>query len=183
MGGLRDAGHTSGRVALEKAATQEDVRIAFEELSHKELLHLSIFADFKAQICPSRQQAMVQREGRVQALSLWRSPKHHQQCDKERPGSLQCSLSGSNGLPRIHDSRDDTDGERARGEGSENTSSDRAVVSGRHRSRSGYLVFEARDERSGNSIGPGYFQNGVRDHCEEDEKKACENERTGSGIT
>ncbi len=53
MGGLRDAGHTSGRVALEKAATQEDVRIAFEELSHKELLHLSIFADFKARICPS----------------------------------------------------------------------------------------------------------------------------------
>ena len=52
MGGLRGAGHISGEVTPEKVATQEDVRTAFEELTHKELLHLSIFADFKARICP-----------------------------------------------------------------------------------------------------------------------------------
>ncbi len=53
MGGLRGAGQTSRRVVPEKVATQEDVRRAFEELNDKELLHLSIFADFKARICPN----------------------------------------------------------------------------------------------------------------------------------
>ena len=199
MGGLRGAGHTSRRVAPEKAATQEDVRRAFEELTDKEFLHLSIFADFKAPDLPNlrrrrpfesgflrcsiRQQAMEQRESRVQALPLWCSPKHHPQCDKERPRSLQCCPSRSDGLSSVHESRGPAYSDRTRGKSSENIGSDRAVVCRRYRSGSGYLVFEAGDERPGDSIGPGHFQNGVRDHCQENEKKARENERTGSCIT